>query len=326
MKIFLKLAKELFDNGKAIGIKANITDATGWLRNHSKGVGEQIGNALSGKAKSVNQALIKSDLYDRFFAHIDDVARQYPDATVQVAAKNAKKGGYKIAKIEIKNGSKTIQKQALSIADDGTVKMKSNGMGAELSCSANAQGTRAIATSDVGATRVSYDATQKTGQIELNHAGKQVAVANYVNKGGNVSRGGTTYEVADDLVSGQMYYNGHEVSFIGEKEGLKQWADRATAEGAKQKDEMASLMTALLRPLRERFNTAIDFFKYNGRTDFEKFVSKDELFKSVKELQGEVVKLESLKKVGKITTEEVNYLGQIKSDIDQAKNLVRITV
>ena len=54
MKIFSKLAKEVLDSGKAIGFKTNVSNATGWLKSHSKGVGEQIGNALSGNAKSIN--------------------------------------------------------------------------------------------------------------------------------------------------------------------------------------------------------------------------------------------------------------------------------
>ncbi len=326
MKIFAKLAKEVFDSGKAIGFKTNITNATGWLRNHSKGVGEQIGNALGGKAKSVNEKLIKGDMYDKLFAHLDDVARQYPDATVQVAAKNAKKGGYKVAKIEIKNGDKTLYKQAVSIADDGTIKSKANQMGSELSESIDRQGVRLIATSETGTVRASYNTAQKTGQLELSHAGEQVATANYVNKGGNAIRGGATYEVADDLVSGQMYYNGHEVSFLGDTDGLRKWATRANAERAKRKKEIEPLMLSLLRPLRDRFNTAIDLFKYNGKKDFERFVSKDELYKSVKELQGEVVSLETLKKAGKITTEETQYLAQIRTDINNAKELIEITV
>ena len=121
MKIIAKLAKEVFDSGKAIGFKTSVKDVTGWLKSHPKGVGEQLGNALSGKAKSINDMLVKGDLYDKFFAHIDDIAKQYPDATVQFAAKNAKKGGYKIAKIQVKNGDKTLLSEAASIAKDGAI-------------------------------------------------------------------------------------------------------------------------------------------------------------------------------------------------------------
>jgi len=326
MKIIAKLAKEVFDSGKAIGFKSNITDATGWLKSHAKGVGEQIGNALGGKAKSVNDTLIKGDMYDKLFAHLDDVAKQYPDATVQVAAKNAKKGGYKIAKVTVKNGDQTIYTQAVSITNDGTIKTKARQMGTEMSESVDRKEVRAIITSEAGTMKATYNKAQRTGQAELSHAGEQVAVANYVNKGETATRGGVTYEVADDLVSGQAYYNGHEISFLGDTDGLKQWEIRAKAESAKRKGEMAPLMISLLRPLRDRFNTAIDLFKYNGKKDFERFVSKDELFKSIKELQGEVVNLETLKKVGKITTEETQYLAQIRTDISNARELIEITV
>lgn len=326
MKIIARLAKEVFDSGKAIGFKSNITDATGWLKSHAKGVGEQIGNALGGKAKSFNDTLIKGDMYDKLFAHLDDVAKQYPEATVQVAAKNAKKDGYKIAKVTVKNGDKTIYKQAVSIANDGTIKTKANQMGTELSESIDRQGVRTIATSEVGTIKASYNNAQKTGQVKLSHAGEEIAVANYVNKGEAATRGGVTYETVDNLVSGQAYYNSHEISFLGNVDELKQFATRYQAEMQKQKDEAMPLLLQLLRPLRERFNIAIDLFKYNGKKDFERFVSKDELFKSVKELQGEVINLESLKNAGKITTEETQYLAQIRTDIAQAERLVEITV
>lgn len=326
MNIFMKLAKEAFNSGKAIGLKTNITTATGWLKAHPKGVGEQIGSALSGNAKKINNKLIKSDLYDKLFTHIDDVAKHYPDATVELAAKNAKKGGYKIGKITIKNGDKTLYNQAVSITNEGAIKMKINDRGTEISEFVDRQGVRAIAKSDVGTAKVSYDSTRKTGMLELSHDGEQVVTANYVNKGGNAIRGGATYEVADDLISGQMYYNGHEVSFLGDTKGLKRWAGRYQNHLAEQKKELTPLMTELLRPLRDRFNTAIDLFKYNGKTDFERFVSKDELFRTVKELQGEVVSFEKLKQAGNISTENAAYLRQIKTDIKQAERLIEISI
>ena len=326
MKIFSKLAKEVLDSGKAIGFKTNVSNATGWLKSHSKGVGEQIGNALSGNAKSINDKLIKGDVYDKIFSHLDDVAKQYPNATIQVAAKNAKKGGYKIGKVTVKNGNETLYKQAISITDNGKIKSKSNFMGKEMSEFVDKQGVRAVATSDAGTIRATYNTAQKAGEIELRHGREQVAIANYANKGGNTTRGGLTYETTDDLVTGQMYYNGHEVTFIGDTNGLKKWEAKAQAERAKQKNEMMPLKLQLLRPLRERFNAAIDLFKYNGKTNFEKFVSKDELFKTINELQGEVVSLKKLKQAGKITNEEVNYLTQIKTDINSAKELIEITI
>ena len=123
-KIFTKLAMEVFNSGTPIGLKTNITQATGWLKAHSKGVGEELGNALGGKGKKVNEWLIKGDVYDKLFAHLDDVAKQYPEATVQVAAKKAKKGGYKVAKINIKNGDETLYNQAVSITETGAVKTR----------------------------------------------------------------------------------------------------------------------------------------------------------------------------------------------------------
>ena len=326
MKIIAKLAKEVFDSGKAIGFETSITNATSWLKSHSKGVGEELGNVLGGKAKSINDKLIKGDMYDKLFAHLDDVAKQYPDATVQIAAKNAQKGGYKIAKINVKNGDRTIYSQAVSLADNGSLKTKVNCMGNEASEFVDKKGFRMISNSDVGTTRVSYDFAKKNGQLELSHNGKEVAFANYVNKGGNSTRGGATYETADNLVSGQMYYNNHEVSFLGDTEGLKQWGNRYQQELQKQKKIATPLLLELLRPLRERFNTAIDLFKYNGKTNFEKFVNKDEMLRTIKELQGEVVSFEKLKKAGNITAEEVQYVRQIKSDIDNAKKLIEISV
>lgn len=323
MRIFAKLAKEVFNSGKAIGLKTNITDATKYLKAHSKGIGEELGNTLSGKAKKINDKLIKEDLYDKLFAHIDDVARQYPDATVQVAAKNAKKGGYKIAKIDVKNGNKTVYKQALSITDDGTVKTKMSGMGAEMSEFVDKKGVRAIATSDVGTVKATYNSVEKTGQVALSHADEQVAVANYVNTGKNRIGSSAEYEIVDNLVSGKMHYNNHEVSFIGDKGGLKQWGRRYKAEVVKQKESIEPLMISILRPLRDRFNTAIDLFKYNGRTDFERFLSKDELHKSIKELQNETVKLKDLK-AKYSSAKDLEYLKQIKNDIKDAEELIKI--
>lgn len=322
----IKLAKEVFDSGKAIGFKTNITGATGWLKNHPKGVGEQIGNILTGKAKNVNDMLIKSDMYDKVFTHLDDVAKQYPNATVQVAAKNAKKGGYQIAKVTIKNGNETIYNQALSISNNGTFKTKFNGMGTEVSEFANPQGLSMIATSKTGTAKATYNTLQKTGQLELSHAGEQVAVANYVNKGGNATRGGLTYETADDMISGQMYYNNHEISFLGNTKGLRDLRNRYMAEAAEQRKKIEPLVLQLLRPLRDRFNTAIDLFKYNDKKDFERFVSKQELRKSVKELDVEISKLEGLKKAKTISTDETAYLAQIKSDRDCARELIQICV
>lgn len=325
MKIIAKLAKEAFDSGKALGFKANITDATGWLKNHSKGVGEQIGNALSGKAKTVNDTLLKRDMYDKLFAHLDDVAKQYPDATVQIAAKNAKKGGYKIATVNIKNGDETIGKYAMSITNDGTFKVKAKHMGSELSESVTAQEIRATVSSKAGTMRTSYNIPEKTGRLELKHAGEDVAVANYVNKGGNVTRGGATYEAADGLVSGQIYHNGHEVSFLGDTKGLQQFGKSIKAEYAEEKKKLEPLTIALLRPLRDRFNTAIDLFKYNGRKDFERFLSKDELTKSIKELQDETVKIKkAFPKAEKVPLEKIKYLEQIESDMKQAKILITV--
>ena len=326
MKIITKLVKEVFDSGKAIGFKTNVKDVTGWLKAHPKGIGEQIGNALGGKAKGINDLLVKGDLYDKFFAHIDDVAKQYPDATIQVAAKNAKKGGYKIAKIQVKNGDKTLLSEAASIAKDGTIKLRANTMGTQIAESVDRNGVQMISTSNVGTAKGSYNFAQKTGSMELSHNGKQVAVANYSNKGGNVTRGGANYEVTDNLVSGNAYYNSHEVSFLGDADGLKQMGARYRTEAEKQAKEIAPLTISLLRPLRERFNTAIDLFKYNGRTNFERFLSKDELAKTVKELQKEAVSLEKLKKAGNITTEQVQYARQIRTDIDNAENLIKITI
>lgn len=326
MGIFRTLVMELFNSGRAIGVNTKITGATGWLRRHSKAVGEELSNALRGNAKSINDKLIKCDLYDKFFAHIDDVAKQYPDATVQVAAKSAKKGGFKVAKVTVKNGDNVIYNQAVSIANDGTIKTKASGMGSEMSEFINAQGMRAVAKSDVGTVKASYNAAQKSGQVELSHGGEQVAIANYINRGGNSTRGGVNYETVDNLVSGQMYYNGHEVSFLGNSDGLKQWGTRYQAQVAKQKEELEPLTLQLLRPLRERFNTAIDLFKYNGKTNHERFVSKDELYKSIKELQGEVVSLEKIKQARQLSNDEFQYLRQIKTDIDYGKELIEITV
>lgn len=326
MKIFLKLAKELFDSGKAIGFKTNITEATGWLRNHSKGIGEELGNALSGKAKGVNDFLIKGDLYGKLFAHLDDVAKQYPDATLKVAAKNAKKGGFKVAKIEVKNGEKTLGNYALSLSDDGSIKVKLNGARSKMSEYIDREGVRIVASSDVGTAKASYNIAGKTGQMELSHAGEQVAIAEYVNKAGDLTRAGATYEKADNLVLGQMYYNNHEVSFLGNTEGLKQLETRYKTEIQRQKKEIEPLVLELLRPLRERFNTAIDLFKYNGKTNFEKFLSKNEITRTVKELKAEATTLEVLEKAGKISKNESQYLAQIKTDIDSAKKLIAITV
>ena len=175
MAIFMKLAKEVLNSGKAIGFKTNITEATGWLKNHAKGVGEELGNALSGPAKNINDTLIKGELYDKLFAHLDDVAKQYPDATVQVVAKNAKKGGYKIAKINVKNGDKTIYSQAVSITDDGKIKTNVNEMGTEISQAIDKNGVRALAKSETGTVKASYNKAQAQNLVS-----EEILDLNYV--------------------------------------------------------------------------------------------------------------------------------------------------
>lgn len=270
--------------------------------------------------KTVNNTLIKTDMYDKLFAHLDDVAKQYPNATVQIAAKNAKRGGYKIGTVNIKNGDETIGKYVMSITNDRIFKVKAKHMGSELSESVTAQEIRATVSSKAGTMRTSYNIPQKTGQLELKHAGEDIAVVNYVNKGGNVTGGGATYEAADGLVSGQLYHNGHEVSFLGDTKGLQQFGKSIKAEYAEEKKKLEPLMIALLRPLRDRFNTAIDLFKYNGKKDFEKFLSRDELAKSIKGLHDVAVKI----KTGVITLENIQYIKQVQSDIQQAKMLITI--
>ena len=53
---------------------------------------------------------------------------------------------------------------------------------------------------------------------------------------------------------------------------------------------------------------------------------KTEIIVKVKELQKEAVSLEKLKKAGNITTEQVQYARQIRTDIDNAENLIKITI
>ena len=236
--------------------------------------------------------------------------------------KNAKKGGYKVGKISIKNGDETIYKQAISITEDGAVKTKANSLGSELTESMDIHGGQVIGSSEVGTVRAKYDLAQEKGQLELINGDKQVAIAKYENKGGTATRGGFTYETVDDTISGQMYYNNHEVSFSGNTGELKSWGIRYQAEAKKQKEKIAPLVLEILRPLRERFNTAIDLFKYNGRTNFERFLSKDELAKCTEKLKGKAIDLESLKRTKDLPTEKMEYLRQIKSDIAQAEKKV----
>ncbi|MBO5739124.1 hypothetical protein J6R97_07275 [bacterium] len=315
MKIVFKLLKAALKNGKPVGYSGNLTEVTGYLKNHSKGIGEEVGNILGGKAKNINNKLLKNDVYDKFFNHIDEVAKEYPDATIKVAAKKSKKGHFQLANIEVKNGDKTIIKQAASVCDDGTLKLRGKILNSEMSQVIDKQGVRATATSDKGTVKTIFDKAKKTGQVELRYGDEQVAVANYVNKGGNVSRAGVTCEKADGLVTGQAYYKGHEVSFIGDEKGIKDWAKRAK----KQDDDLSPLTIKLLRPLKERFNDVIDAFKYNKNKDFERLISKDELHKSVKNLQKEIKNFEDIKNIKSINTD---YYNQLQDDLKYVKEIL----
>ena len=62
--------------------------------------------------------------------------------------------------------------------------------------------------------------------------------------------------------------------------------------------------------------------KKNGRTNFEKFVSKEELYQSIKELQSETVKLNKTKT---LSADKLEYLTQIKNDIKDAERLIEIS-
>ena len=102
-----------------------------------------------------------------------------------------------------------------------------------------------------------------------------------------------------------------------------------------------SLVMQILRPLRERLNTAVDLFRYNGHTNFERFLSKDELSSEIKKMisekeflsekinatLGKKIKVEHIKfeKLPKVIRTDIEYARQLDNDIKCGKRLIEIT-
>lgn len=115
----------------------------------------------------------------------------------------------------------------------------------------------------------------------------------------------------------------------------------ALAKGVKGKDDSDGRMAlAIPRPLRGRFNSAIDAFKYFKRTFYEKFLSRNELKEALKDTEqiikkhiknGKQYKIIDGKVVGPkpveiIRSEDFSYVNQLLSDHKHGKQLLKLTI
>ena len=115
----------------------------------------------------------------------------------------------------------------------------------------------------------------------------------------------------------------------------------ALAKGVKGKDDSDGRMgLAIPRPLRGRFNSAIDAFKYFKRTFYEKFLSRNELKEALKDTEkiikeliknGKQYKIINGKIVGPkpveiIRSEDFSYVNQLLSDHKHGKQLLKMPI
>ena len=177
---------------------------------------------------------------------------------------------------------------------------------------------------------------------------------NKIKRGKSNSGTQAAYEVADCLTYFNLSKNGAGVSGVYDNALMEQLIKKEIKEGQESVNRFVEIVTSkkgegeaspillqILRPLRERFNTAINLKKYNGYTDFERFLGiselRSELAKIIEEEKSLTKKIADFSKKSTSKVEEVSlkdcpqevrsafeYREQLRSDIEQARELIEI--
>jgi len=356
MKVLFGIGKQLLKSGEAIGLEMKLTEVTEFLAKHPKGIGEEIGLLLKGKGKKAVDVANTLGGFDIATAELNKMAQQYPNAVIKIGAKQSKQG-FTVLNATVKNGKKTVLNMAGSVTKDADGLITSFKTRVKTPDGAYTRGfTDKIGKVGVvtqsGNAKTEIKGSLHNLQVNLNNNGKLIAQANVKNSTGKgVAGQKMNMERIDGLTYVDMQSSVMDISAIVDEAKFKEFAKEeaqgirklfakfapkakkadgtinAEIKDSKPDDKLPPLVLQILRPLQERFETAIDLFKYNGKKNFERFLSKDEM-KTV---------IEKLRKEGAIAEKEIelaeyplqvqkamDYSSQIKSDIRQAEELIRI--
>ncbi len=353
MRLGISLLGKMLESGKAIGTQMPLTKITETLQKNHRVVSEKIGDMLGGKGKDIMRTLEETGSFEEITAKLNELARMYPEAAVKIGMKKSKQG-FTVLQTSVKNGDKTLLKEAVSVGKDGTIKSRGtvNGTNAQSFVDNNTGDFRFRA--EKGADTVAVSGN-KNDLITANVTSDgQNALSVQIKRGGNASGTQASYESVDGLTYFNLGKNGTGVSGVYDNALMSQIIKKDIQEGQKSINEFAEVITGkkggddatpillqILRPLRERFNTAIDLKKYNGHTSFERFLSKDELKGELSKIVGEEKsiseKIAKLIKESRVSGREISlkdcprevrnafeYREQLRSDIGQARELIEI--
>ena len=358
MKIGVKIFKQLLKSGEAIGGEMKLTQITEAMAKHPSAIGEQIGNMLGGKGKDATKLIDTLGGFEALTTKLNELAQKHPEAVVKLGIKQSKQG-YTVVSTTVKNSEKVLFKGAGSVtknAEGIAVKSRVKTPGSEYRSFADSKGNiRSEAENHL--TKVTIDGTVNDMQVTLGKEG-EVATARIK----RTAKGATkaAFESEGDLAYVNAQKNGISMDAVIDKAKAKDLIQKTVEEEkAKARKILESLKDAaksgeagdsgkpmsialrILRPLRDRLNTAVDLFKYNGHTNFERFLSKNELkseiekmtgerevyVKKIKNVVGKDVDIEHVKfnKLPKEIRTDFEYLKQLDSDIECGRRLIRIT-
>lgn len=352
MKLGVNILGKLLKSGEAIGAEMKLTEITELAAKNSASVGRQIGEFFGQKGKDTVRMLEESGSFDEITARINELAQKYPEAAVKLGIKQSKQG-YTVVKASVKNGEQTLLNQAISLTKDGTVKTRGTINGTTTRSYSDIATGNMTSIAEKGALRAEVNGNLQNVTINLTEGGNNVLSAQ-VRQGGLSAGTQVGYESVDGLSYFNFGKNGFGVSGIYDNAAMTRIIKQETKEtsealqkimasvsDAKGDGKPMTLALQILRPLRERFNTAVDLFRYNGKTNFERFLSRSELKSELAKLAGEEKnisqKIAEALKNGKIKEVEMDinqcspqvrealaYREQIRTDINRGRELISI--
>lgn len=353
MKVLFGIGKQLLKSGEAIGHEMKLTEVTEFLAKHPKGIGEEIGLLLKGKGKKAVDVANTLGGFDIATAELNKMAQQYPNAVIKIGAKQSKQG-FTVLNATVKNGEKTVLNMAGSVTKDADGLVTSfktrvkTPDGAYTHGFTDKSGKVGVVTQS-GAAKTEIKGSLHDLKVSLNSKGEQIVQANIKSGPGKHCVGPQKMNL--ERVDGLAYIDAQkprlQVSAIIDEAKFKEFAKEEAqgirnlfakfakkADGAInaeikgfKPDDPSPLVLQILRPLRSRFETAIDLFKYNGKKNFERFLSKDEMKTMIEKLkkEGAIVEKEiELAECPVQVQKAMDYSSQIKSDIHHAEELIRI--
>ena len=353
MGLGISFLGKMLESGKAIGTKMSLTKVTETLQKNHGVVSEKIGDMLGGKGKDIMRKLEETGSFEEITAKLNELAQKYTEASVKLGIKKSKQG-FTVLQTSVQNGDKTLLKEAVSVGKDGTIKTRGalNGTSTQ-SFIDNKTGSFSFR-AEKGADRISVSGNKNDSIIANLTSDGQNALSAQIKRGKNVSGTQFGYESVDGLTYFNLGKNGAGVSGVYDNALMSQFIKKEAIDGHKSINKFVEIITGknggdgatsillqILRPLRERFNTAIDLKKYNGHTNFERFLSPDELKSELGKIIGEekslTEKIEKFIKKSNVSSREISlkdcpeevrsafeYREQIRSDIGQAKELIKI--